>query len=174
MKLKETPSTTKPCTAKSEENLRNQILCLRLLPKKSVHVQYSQENQQVLGQAKKKSSFHPIRCLCKHHLPVLFSPLLHWQVQRSQGGRQLPGPRSALVLHAKHGCHRAEAAAGEPWELAPCHNHSFGCSFLLPRRHQAGEVLAVAEEQLTGFTPKFPPHTGKGTAVSLSASARET
>lgn len=64
----------------------------------------------------------------------------------------------------------AAAAAGEPWELAPCHNHSFGCSFLL---HQAGEVLAVQAEQPVGFTPELPPHTSKGTAVSLS-SQRQT
>lgn len=41
---------------------------------------------------------------------------------------------------------------------------------LPPRRHQAGEVVAVGAEQLAGFTPEeFLPHTGKGTAVSLSS-----
>lgn len=78
------------------------------------------------------------------------------------------------MLHAKHGCHRAEAAAGEPWELAPCHNHRFGCSFLLPRRHQAGEGLAVGAEQLTGSLLNSLLTQVKARLFRFRASARQT
>lgn len=66
------------------------------------------------------------------------------------------------------------AAAEEPCETAPRHNHSFGCGFPLPRRHRAGEALAAAGDatQLRRFCSSIPRSRRERHAAPLLFSQR--
>lgn len=80
LKLKKTPSTAKPHAAKSEEKFKEPDIVPSCASKKVYTYATQLGKTASLRTSLKKSRFHPMKCLCKHHLPVLFSPLLHWWV----------------------------------------------------------------------------------------------